>query len=75
MHSTPMRSGHVVALLYPPPVAFCWPTCATTNATPVDSAQPKYYKLGQKQVYEYEQDASDFIWQTASAFDELAVLC
>jgi hypothetical protein len=75
MHSTPMRSGHVVALLYPPPVAFCWPTCATTNATPVDSPQPKYYKLGEKQVYEYEQDASDFIWQTASAFDELAVLC
>lgn len=71
---TPMKSGHIIAFVYPSPVSFCWPSGKTDTAVPLHSAQPEYYKDGQKHVYAYGRAASDVIWQTASAFNELVEL-
>ena len=69
-----MKSGHIIAFVYPSPVSFCWPNGKTNTTVPVYSAQSQYYKDGQKHVYEYGRAASDVIWQTASAFNDLVEL-
>jgi hypothetical protein len=66
---TPLRSGHIVAVVYPPPPAFCWPGGKPRTAVPQAPPEPRSSKSGGKLVYEYELEASNLIWQSASSFD------
>ena len=73
--STPLRSGKVTGLVYPPPAAFCWPNKTRapdqpeTGPTPLRAKSPK---AGLS--FQYCSEASDAIWLSAKAFNPLVIL-
>ncbi len=68
-HSTPMKSGHIAALVHPPPASFCWPQDNTETVPSVHEKTPSRYGRESRSItFVYDQGASDFIWRSAASF-------
>ena len=67
-HSTPLKSGHIAALVHPPPASFSWPEDKSETAPSVDEPTPSKSMHERKITFGYEQAASDVIWCSAMFF-------
>ena len=60
--STPMRSGHMLAVVFPPPSSFAWSSTEQATTSKASTAEPRYDFNQNTHWFHYNAADSDDIW-------------